>query len=177
VDGFIAQFKDTIQFAKLDSSGKIDGEDKKDDEQPDVGDFVQWESQGIAQFVEPKFVIGKSDDGNWLFVEGSQTGIPIAQAHRVEPSPGKTADMQPNTQQGNPLTGQPPQTTPPLNPAFRTAPPIASGIKQNVFSGETGEVIIRWPAVLSPSDLEDLEGWLDMVKRQIKRSVKTEVSE
>ena len=42
-----------------------------------VGDFVQWESQGVLQFVEPRRVRAISEDGSWAFVEDSETGIPM----------------------------------------------------------------------------------------------------
>ena len=42
-----------------------------------VGDFVQWESQGVLQFPKPLRVRFVSEDGNWVAVDGSQTGIPM----------------------------------------------------------------------------------------------------
>lgn len=50
-----------------------------------VGDLVQWESQGVLQFQTPKRVRHVSDDGQWLAVEGSTTGIPMNQV-TVEPA-------------------------------------------------------------------------------------------
>ena len=44
-----------------------------------VGDFVQWESQGALQFTKPMRVRLVTDDGQWLAVEGSETGIPMNQ--------------------------------------------------------------------------------------------------
>lgn len=42
-----------------------------------VGDLVQWESQGALQFPKPLRVRMVSDDGQWIAVEGSKTGIPM----------------------------------------------------------------------------------------------------
>jgi hypothetical protein len=42
-----------------------------------VGDLIQWQSNGTIQFNPLKRVRFVSDDGNWVQVEGSQTGIPI----------------------------------------------------------------------------------------------------
>ena len=42
-----------------------------------VGDFVQWESQEVLQFPKPMRVRAVSDDGDWVFVDGSETGIPM----------------------------------------------------------------------------------------------------
>lgn len=44
-----------------------------------VGDLVQWESNGALQFETPRRVRWVSDDGAWLAVDGSDTGIPMSQ--------------------------------------------------------------------------------------------------
>ncbi|MBL4916156.1 hypothetical protein [Szabonella alba] len=44
-----------------------------------IGDLVQWESGGALQFETPRRVRWVSDDGAWLAVEGSETGIPMDQ--------------------------------------------------------------------------------------------------
>ncbi len=55
-----------------------------------VGDFVQWVSNGVVQFSEPKRVRAISDDGEWAFVEGSQTGIAMTELEVVQaPRPSR----------------------------------------------------------------------------------------
>lgn len=49
-----------------------------------VGDFVQWVSGGVVQFAEPKRVRAVSDDSEWAFVEGSQTGIAMSELEVVQ---------------------------------------------------------------------------------------------
>ncbi len=44
-----------------------------------IGDLVQWESQGVLQFPKPLRVRFVSDDGEWIVVEGSQTGVPMSE--------------------------------------------------------------------------------------------------
>jgi hypothetical protein len=44
-----------------------------------VGDLVQWENDGALQLDTPKRVRWISDDGMWLAVDGSNTGIPMDQ--------------------------------------------------------------------------------------------------
>jgi len=44
-----------------------------------VGSYVQWTSQGVAQFAPPRRVVSVSPDGQWVFVEGSGTGLPAGQ--------------------------------------------------------------------------------------------------
>jgi hypothetical protein len=109
VDNFIARFKETISFAKLDSSDKIDE------------------------------VEGRGNDGK-------------------SPNEGEEGHDVDNLA----VQDQRKSNTPP--------PP--TGSKQAVFPGETGDVVVRWPAVLTAAEYSDIEGWLDMLKRNIKRSVK-----
>ncbi|WP_143324162.1 hypothetical protein [Caulobacter sp. X] len=44
-----------------------------------LGDLVQWESQGVLQFDKPARVRFISDDGLWVGVEGSDTGVPMSE--------------------------------------------------------------------------------------------------
>lgn len=44
-----------------------------------IGDWIQWESQGVLQLPQPMKVRWISDDGEWVAVEGSETGIPISE--------------------------------------------------------------------------------------------------
>ena len=54
-----------------------------------VGDLVQWESQGALQFETPHRVRAVSEDGNWIAVEGSETGIPMNQVIVEQAAPPK----------------------------------------------------------------------------------------
>lgn len=61
------------------------GEDVEDEDSggdayvPKVGDYVQWEPKGILQFTEAKRIARISDDGAFVFVEGSTTGLPVGE--------------------------------------------------------------------------------------------------
>lgn len=44
-----------------------------------AGDLVQWEINGALQMEKPMRVRMVSDDGQWIAVEGSETGIPMSQ--------------------------------------------------------------------------------------------------
>lgn len=48
------------------------------------GDFVQWVSQGVEQFAEPKPIVKISEDGKFAFFEDSATGVPVEQLHRMK---------------------------------------------------------------------------------------------
>jgi hypothetical protein len=42
-----------------------------------------------------------------------------------------------------------------------------------VLTVDTGEVVVRWPESLSDEDYETIDGWLEGLKKKIKRSVKS----
>lgn len=44
-----------------------------------LGDLIQWESQGVLQLESPARVRLVSDDGLWVCVEDSETGIPMSE--------------------------------------------------------------------------------------------------
>jgi len=56
----------------------VSGEAPDTQAAPRIGDFVQWESQGTLRFAQPRRVRHVSfEDGGWVFVDGSETGIPM----------------------------------------------------------------------------------------------------
>jgi hypothetical protein len=157
----IRELRDTISFAKLVASDNISvgDEDTQEDEPPiKVGDFIQWESQGMIQFVEPKRVTGFSEDGEYLFVEGSLTGIPVTEAS-VEEAPASAPKL---------------PAVPPLASirGARGAPGGGShNVRQDVFSLSEGNVILSWPTPLSQNSIDEIKDWLKSVERRISRSV------
>lgn len=56
-----------------------------------VGDLVQWTSNGVDQFTEPKKVDEITADGQWLYVADSKTGIRVSEVTVIDsaaaPSP------------------------------------------------------------------------------------------
>lgn len=92
VADFIQAYQDTIQYAGLGESGEISsGVGGKADEggdggakdkalkPPEVGAMVQWTAQGVDQFAAPRRVRALTPDSAWVFVEGSETGIPTSE--------------------------------------------------------------------------------------------------
>lgn len=80
----LKNYKATLTFAKMTASDKLP--DTELDARPPiaVGEYVQWESAGALQFADPKRVTGLSEDGLWVFVEGSKTGLPIKEVSKVD---------------------------------------------------------------------------------------------
>lgn len=166
VGEFVRDLKTTLVFAGLSSSRllELDHEPEEESEKPtpQVGDYVQWESQGQLQLKEPKQIKGFSDDGEWAFLEGSATGVPVKEL-TVEDRPADPLPPPPA------LKGKP---SPPLSPFSSEQSKILKQNRQDVFSLSEGPVTIQWPADLSPESFEDLSAWLDILKRKIGRSVK-----
>ncbi len=95
VDKFIEDYKASIQFGRIVEEAKEAVSKKKSKEEENgsvqIGDAVQWESQGVVQFADPQRVREVSEDGQWAFVEGSNTGLPVKELTVVtQPIDSKT---------------------------------------------------------------------------------------
>lgn len=103
VKGILADYKATLVFSRV---GDEELEEESDDDEveldeveiPEVGDLVQWESGGVFQFPEARKILGiqEDEDINWVFVEGSNTGIPMHELI-VEKKGGTTPPQIPQT--------------------------------------------------------------------------------
>jgi hypothetical protein len=155
IPGLIAEFKDTISFAKLTESDivSVEVEDKDGDEDeafvPKVGDYVQWESNGVLKLPEPKRVRDFSPDGSYAFVEGSYTGIPVNELIR-EKAPLIPANV---------------TTSKVVLPSQNTrmqefVVPLSDGSR----------AVFQWPSILSKEDVDDLKDSLKILERKISRS-------
>jgi hypothetical protein len=47
-----------------------------------IGDYVQWEPNGVIFFIKPRRVTGLSPCKQYVFVEGSNTGLPIKEIQK-----------------------------------------------------------------------------------------------
>jgi len=89
-------FLETMQY--LDELGAFDKDQEDQDRSPDeddevirrtipnVGDLVQWETGGVLNFPHPIAVRAVSDDGRWVFVDGSETGVPTSEVTVEKPA-------------------------------------------------------------------------------------------
>jgi len=157
IPSFIKELRDTISFAKLDDSASIsstEADSEKPDETPNIkiGDYVQWTSQGVDQFIDPKRVREISEDGQYVLVDDSLTGLPI----------------------GEVAVREAPAIPPAAKPLF-TPPPILKQVggrtmMQEVFSLTEGIATLNWPSPLSKSSVKYLEAWLNLVKLKIQEA-------
>lgn len=154
----VAEFKSTADFAELykpanvvDKSATVGDGKLTPGPQPAVGDLVQVEIDGVFQLEKPARVRAiKTHEGqDWVFIEGSETGVRMDQI-QVQ-------------QKGQPaLAG----TAPILSEERRQ--PVA-GMKEEKNSLDEGEAVLIWPENLSADSVRDLEYWLTGVLQKAKR--------
>lgn len=76
-----------------------------------VGDFIQWESQGALQFPKPMRVRQVSEDGQYVAIDGSETGIPMSQIlvqdrPQAEPPPPPRFPLESPSSEAKPEDGE-----------------------------------------------------------------------
>lgn len=151
----IAEYKETIGFAKLNQPANIP--ENETDDAFNVGDSVNWESEGQIQWPKPWKVveIATHEDGQrFLRVEGvdedaGQSGwIPMSEAVPAEAAP------QPNEGSGR---------------TFTPPPPPPSGARKEVTSLDEGVATLVWPEEISAESYGDFEAWLNSIMRKARR--------
>jgi hypothetical protein len=156
VKEFLKGFKETLEYAGLSDFSVLGSETKVEEgtKNPQIGDYVQWEHNGILGLTQARKLVRFSEDGQFGFVDGYNTGLPINEIIPADP-PEQTP---PGTPLGSLVTVQ------------ERGKPQGAKMRQDVFSLTEGEAVIHWPTPLSPDSISELEDWLDLVKRKIKRS-------
>lgn len=165
VDNYIKNLRESIAYAKLDKPGTIPNSEKGGDGEkpgvppPDVGDLIQWESSGVLRMEAPRKVRAKQEhDGAWwVFVEGSETGIPMEEVKVVERVQREEAKKSPPTL--------------PVVADFQANYKIEGAMRRDTFSLDEGRVVLEWPEKMSAAGFEDFESWVQLQLRKIKRSI------
>ena len=159
VESFLRDYRKTVSYA-----GLLDSQDPAMAPESttsaakalSVGDYVQWESQGLLRMPAAKKLTHFSPDGGFAFVEGSLTGIPVAELIAGEaPEEGESSQNIPRT------------------PVFKTT--SAGGVKMQTETfalpeGVTGQ--LQWPTEMSAEAYEDFIYQLEGLKRRVNRAVK-----
>lgn len=100
----------------------------------EVGDYIQWESQGVLQLKQPQRVRAISDDGDWLFIDGSTTGIPMNEVVVVQAGVSASSSVR-----------QPPEM--PLQPIVENETAIQAGeiewMRNKVGSDSTIRILVK----------------------------------
>jgi hypothetical protein len=93
---FVEAFRATLKLANLNGEPYTPGVNgNKPGKTPVVGDFVQWELNSVLQFPIPRRLRALAEDGEWAFVEGSRTGLPIKELTVVAGTPSESQKTKP----------------------------------------------------------------------------------
>jgi hypothetical protein len=165
VSEFIKDFKATLAFAGLSTFGVLESEqEEQEDESPGpevkVGSLVQWTSQGVDQFPEPRRVIKLTDDGRFAFVEGTSTGLPMKELTVVETQEQET-----------------PLNVPKLPAAkLKMPPPPTMRSYSWALSGDFNAKMELFGDAQTEEDLDALADYVEITIKALKRSLKARAS-
>ncbi len=185
VDEFVRDFRDTVKFAGISEYGVVESKvkDTKDDsgegdqahEPPKIGDFVQWESNGILKLPVPRRVRAFSDDGEWAFLEGSDTGVPTKELTLESPLIEKTAVQPPAAPPPAPPASQPsiPQKGEPGDILKALAPKMRT--YNWALSGDFSAKLELYGEAQTAEDLDALADYVEITIKALKRSLKATV--
>lgn len=122
-----------------------------------VGDLINYELNGAIANPEPMRVRALSEDGKWVFVDGSETGLEmdnVIVADRPEPQA---------------MIDRPTLPLPKKEAAQDALPP---GMRKAVFPLTEGDVTLIFPEGLSLDGLGDLGDYLDIFLKKERRDKK-----
>lgn len=164
VEGFLKDYKKTVAFAGLiedEDFGKKEDGNEESEFTPKVGDYVQWESQGILRMPEAKRIASFLDGGKFALVEGSSNPVPVEELIPAE---------------------QPEQSPTPQNiftPAIaKFFPQGDTKMQTETFAlpeGVTGQ--LQWPTAMTKDAYDDFIYQLEGLKRKVGRAVKEATGE
>jgi hypothetical protein len=83
-----AVYLSTLEFVEKETSGYTTQSGSGTPQPVKIGDYVQWESAGQLQFEIPRRVREIADGGEFAFVEGSETGVPMNELTIQSPPSG-----------------------------------------------------------------------------------------
>jgi hypothetical protein len=150
VNDVVQNYRDTVALAKP-KSLTYTGEDESEQEQGfEIGNYVQWESHGVLQMPEPKRIRGFSEDGDWAFLEGSETGVPVNELIAETP----LARREPDALK---LPTKPPKS-PEQQPAGTISTPVGKDEDRVVFAH------VRFDAGIRKEFVASLKKYLDYLE-------------
>jgi hypothetical protein len=161
VENFIKEYRDTITFAKLTKTDTVTSEveDKGENDRvrvpyvPKIGDYVQWEHNGVLGLPESRKIQRFTPDGMYAYLEGQHGAVP---ANELIPEAAPS---------GGDITPDP-------NAGQRIQSPLKTSTMQEfvVPLSDGSKAVFQWPSSLSKEDIDDLRDSLKIVERKITRS-------
>lgn len=157
----VDEYRDTFSYAGLGQPDNItnenatipldDGGYSQKQQEIAIGDYIQWEVGGVLQLDTPRQVraIQKHEGSDWVFVNGSETGIPMNEV--ILESKGAASPKAPPVLAEDMLDDR------------------KKGMKREVKGLDEGEAVLSWPKELSPESYYDLEYWIEGILRTARR--------
>ena len=170
IPAFLKNYKSTIEYANLDQCSTIpdENEGKRSDKslglEPSgsssssavrVGDYVQWESQGVYQFHEPKRIceISEHNGESYILVDGHSGRFPMDQVRLQERQDIAARNPTPH--------------------GLRTAEPMKELLRFRLSEGVSGEITL-WGRV-TRKDIESLIAMMELQKDAFPSSARANV--
>ena len=170
VKDFLKDFRVTLEFAGITASTTTssDSADDSINEVPEiqVGDYVQWEINGTLQLPEPRRVRAIHEGGEWAFLDGSETGVPVGELTIVaEPnSTEKNVNALPFSPMNDVSAKTPPKRT------LGAAPKLRS--YSWALSGDFSAKLELVGEAQTEEDIDALEDYMAITVKALKRSLK-----
>jgi len=181
-ESVITTFKDTFLYADLTTSDIIEantgteknsesesGIDNSQQEEIDYtqitqGSWVQWEVDGVLKFPSPQRVraVQVLDGRKWVFVDNSETGVPIEQVKLEKRASVIDIDPKlfPKLPENSSSSFSNPKKIEELENSWR-----------EITQLNDGEVTLIIPADISIDSLPDLEDWFELILKKLHRRV------
>jgi hypothetical protein len=158
----IAEYRNTLAFAKLLQSGNKLPSDNRDEgggndlgSEIEVGDLVNVERAGALVFPKPVRVreIRENDGQIWVWTDGADSWTEMETVELVNKGSGAE------------------RATPPALPRlpFEARAFPSQGTRKEVFALDEGDVVLTFPGNLSPASYDDLEAYLGVFLKKAKR--------
>ena len=158
VEGFLKDYRKTMAFAGLLDDvifSDTHTPEDADTPTPKIGDYVQWESQGSLRMPEAKKLV--RFEAGFAFVEGSPTGIPIAEIIPAE-APEETPVI--------PQSIFIPAITKPIGKREASMGTESFALSEGGFTLQ-----LSWPSAITEEGFEDFIYQLEGLKKKVKRAV------
>ena len=133
-----------------------------------VGDLIQWESGGALRFERSLRVRWVSDDGQWVAVDGSDTGVPMSEVivqERATVTPPPVPPQAPSMAQE---LARMPGVGSVSAAQMANLPPM--GWTQAVFPLADGPVFLNFPEQMSADGYAELKEYLEIFLRRAERA-------
>lgn len=160
VDGFLKDYRTTMAFAGL-LDDKLFGKSEKSaiqsKSQFQIGDYVQWETQGCLRLPSARRITAFLDGGKFATVEGSSNPIPVAELIPADPPE-------------EPLVHAPDISIPAIKPSSQEGTKMQTDVI--AIGGNSITLQIQWPTEITQDAYDDLVDYLDLLKKRAKRAIK-----